>query len=73
MCFKSYTELALDDFCEVDLNFLSSWITFVLISMSAPTLSPTDSDLQSDLAWKCLSFLGYEEVIGPGESSVGSS
>lgn len=45
----------------MDLNFLSSWITFVLFR-SAPALSPVDPDLQSGLACECPSSLGRGEV-----------
>lgn len=58
----SYTGLVLDEFHEVDLNFLSSWVTFVIISISALTLSPMNSDLQSDWAREYLSSLGSGEV-----------
>lgn len=48
----------------MDLNFLSSWITFILISTSAPALSPGDSDLQSGSGCECLSSVGSGEVTG---------
>lgn len=70
----AYTGLVLDEFHEVDLNFLSSWVTFVLISISALTLSPVDSNLQAYDAHEFLSFLGHGEVGNwPAESFVSFS
>ena len=71
---SAYRGLVLDKFHEVDLNFLSSWVTFVLISISALTLSPVDSNLQAYSARECLSFLVHGEVGNwPAESFVSFS
>lgn len=58
----------------MDLNFLSSWVTFVLSSISALTLSPVDSDLQAYGPVSACLFFGHGKVGNwPAESFVSFS